>query len=135
MKNTFNLKEIVNKVRSVMKNLPNEVAITLEQEIDNNFKTESFFGKKWESRRRESRSDKKNKGNRNLLVESGELRREVTDTKVVGNEVKVETSLPYAVVHNNGEGNMKQRQFIGESPELDRKIKKKIEKELAKMFR
>ena len=51
------------------------------------------------------------------------------------NKVELRTHKEYAEVHNEGEGNMPQRQFIGDSPELESAIKAKVIKELDKIFK
>lgn len=44
------------------------------------------------------------------------------------------TDVPYASVHNNGEGRMPKRQFIGYSGQLNRKIIAFIDKNIKQQF-
>jgi len=48
--------------------------------------------------------------------------------------VEFNTDKEYAQAHNEGEGDMPKRQFIGESKQLDKKIIKKVDKTLDKIF-
>lgn len=54
--------------------------------------------------------------------------------KKVSEGVEFSTDKEYAQAHNEGEGNMPKRQFIGESKQLDKKIIKKVDKTLDKIF-
>lgn len=49
--------------------------------------------------------------------------------------VKFYTYKPYAQAHNEGEGDMPQRQFMGKSKHLEKSIHKKLTKELDKFFK
>jgi len=50
-------------------------------------------------------------------------------------KVDIVTDKDYAKTHNEGEGNMPKRQFMGHSAQLDRKILKKIDKQLKKILK
>jgi len=88
----------------------------------------------------------KDKGRRLLMshrtdTKGKHLRHSIT-YRVVGTKVIFSTDKPYAKVHNEGGKagrgigfTMKKRQFMGPSRDLDRKIKKKLDKELDKIFR
>lgn len=54
--------------------------------------------------------------------------------KKVGDGVEFSTDKEYAEAHNEGEGNMPKRQFMGASKQLDQKIIKKVDKTLDKIF-
>lgn len=56
-------------------------------------------------------------------------------TEIVKDGVNLIWDKDYAEVHNEGEGNMPKRQFAGASKQLDKKIKKKIDKELRKILK
>ncbi len=67
-----------------------------------------------------------------ILVETGKLKQQATKPVAVPNGVKFTFTLPYAAVHNyglkagRGPGfDMPKRQFIGESQELNKRIKAK----------
>jgi phage gpG-like protein len=61
------------------------------------------------------------------------LRNSLRASKVSGG-VEFKTDKEYAQAHNEGEGDMPKRQFIGESKQLDKKIIKKVDKTLDKIF-
>jgi phage gpG-like protein len=101
--------------------------------------------------------------NRALLVSSGRLRRSLR-MRVKGQDIIFSTALPYAQIHNEGgrikknvrvrpysrrrkgktekvkghnrkiDTNMPQRQFMGGSPFMDRRIIKNLERELKKLL-
>lgn len=52
----------------------------------------------------------------------------------ISDGVEFSTDKDYAQVHNEGEGNMPKRQFMGESKQLDKKIINKIDKSLDNIF-
>lgn len=120
-----------------MARLNNGLALMLaniaKNEFVGNFKREGFDGSRWKRRK------SKKQPNRNLLVKSGRLRRDVANsvnngrkngkmsyTLVVENE--------YAKVHNEGGDKMPQRQFVGNTPKLNKKIIRKIEIETRKIW-
>ena len=88
----------------------------------------------------------KDKGRRLLIshrtdTKGGHLRHSLT-YRVVGTKVIFSTDKAYAKVHNEGGKagrgigfTMKQRQFMGHSRQLDKKIKKKLDKEMQKIFK
>lgn len=61
------------------------------------------------------------------------LRNSLKGNKISGG-VKFSTDKEYAQAHNEGEGNMPKRQFIGPSKQLDQKIIKKVDNTLDKIF-
>lgn len=67
---------------------------------------------------------------RATLVKTGRLRRAVSNSirsQVFGqNGIRLVVDLPYADVHNSGEGHMPQRKFMGDSPILRTKQIAKI---------
>lgn len=89
-----------------------------------NFKNESYEGKKWKKREGEEEQDRKKR--RALLVKSGRLRRSVRVVKIEGKRVIVGSDVPYAQRHNEGLKNMPQRKFLGFSERLKKKIRQTI---------
>lgn len=61
------------------------------------------------------------------------LRNSLKASQISGG-VEFSSDKEYAEVHNEGEGNMPKRQFIGKSKQLDKKIIKKVDKTLDKIF-
>lgn len=84
----------------------------------------------WQPRKRSSR---RNTG-RAILVDTGQLRRDIKKRVVNSHKIVVGTrNVPYGIYHNNGTDRLPQREFIGESQALERKIKKIIETEIIKL--
>lgn len=85
----------------------------------------------------------KRKGNRAILVLSGQLRNDLDTRKTTINEIVLGTSdTIYASVHNNGEKagrgsgfTMPKREFLGDSRKLDRKNSKLILKKLKLLYK
>jgi phage gpG-like protein len=145
-KNTF--KEDFQKLQQVFRDLPYDVAEELQAFTEENFRKEAFQDKpagKWKGRKKDPESGKARKERRALLVESGEMKNSI-DTEVRGSDVSIGIHDPsiaeYARVHNEGlkagRGKgfmMPQRQFIGESAELDDRIQKLVDDKLDKIFK
>jgi len=71
---------------------------------------------------------------RAILVKSADLLNDIKRRQVNERRVVVGTrNIEYATRHNEGLGNMPQREFIGESKSLDSKNKRLIERELNKV--
>ena len=73
---------------------------------------------------------------RALLVKTGALRADIKVRERSFNRIRISTaSVPYGGYHNYGSGKLTQREFLGESSELDRMVIRKIESELDKLFK
>ena len=83
----------------------------------------------WKPRKRSERGK-----SRAILVKSGRLRRSLRSKRFGSLAVKIMTDVPYARVHNNGEGRMPKRQFIGYSGQLNRKIIAMMDKNIKRQF-
>ena len=78
----------------------------------------------------------KNRRFRALLVKSGALRRSLEIKESTFNKIRIGSySTSYASVHNQGQGRMPKRQFIGKSKLLQRKFKKKIRESIKNLFK
>lgn len=88
----------------------------------------------WTPRTSRNRSDRRNKRSRAILVDSGDLRRDIHAIIRAGGFSVITDGTDYAEYHNEGEG-QEQREFIGESKELDRKLKAHIEEQLNDVFK
>ena len=109
-----------------------------------NFRKQGFDDKtltKWAARKRDDK-----RAGRAILVKSGDLRRSIRFDNVNKNNlsVRIATDLPYAKIHNDGlMGNawgkvpfkMPKRQYIGDSWNLNEKVKKVIVTNLNKAFK
>jgi phage gpG-like protein len=131
MANNFNFGEIASKIKSI--DLSLDMANTAKNDFLNNFKTQSFEGKAWKKRK-----STKDPG-RNLLVKSGRLRRDVSNSVSTGHKnsnlsYTLVVNNPYAGYNNEGTNKMPQRQFVGMTPELNKKLLLKISQRLNKVW-
>lgn len=103
--------------------------------IDGGFTDVSF--KAWKQRKR----SRDNEG-RAILVKTGNLKRSLKYRKIGKYSVRIESNVPYANVHNeglrSGRGRgftMPERQFVGYSERLSRKIELKLRSNIENIFR
>ena len=91
----------------------------------------------WAPRKRSrSARERKRSVGRAILVRSGKLKADIRKRKVSFSKISVGTnSIPYAGFINDGTPRMKQREFIGDSKVLERKIQIRIRKEMNKIFK
>ncbi len=91
----------------------------------------------WKKRKtsRSARERKRSVG-RALLVRSGKLRADIKKRKVSFSNITVGTrAIPYAGFVNEGTEKMPQREFIGDSRVLEKKITAKLIREIDKVFK
>ncbi len=89
----------------------------------------------WKERKRGTKADRRTRKRRGILLQSNKLRDSI-QTRVRATKVIIGTrGIPYAEVHNEGLGNMPQREFIGDSKILDKKILVRIRRELDTAFK
>jgi len=159
------LGDLERKLRMAVRKLPEQTLRIIEVEglasINKNFRDEGFNDgglQKWKPRKttdkrgrditryRTSRVGKA--GNLTRYGSKNEGRAILTGHATGGNKlrnsfsasrtkvkVRFRTYKDYAQAHNEGEGNMPKRQFIGKSRTLENNIKKKLTKELDKLFK
>jgi phage gpG-like protein len=123
--------------------LPLAANIAVER-FKENFETESFFGDKWqEVQRRISgtttykavhKKHPKDTERKILTGRTGNLRRSV-DKRIEGDTAIVYSDTVYGKYHNDGEGKLPRRQFIGSNSGMEQEIKEKLEQELDRIFR
>jgi phage gpG-like protein len=142
--NKFNLKGAEKKARKALENAVVEIGNTAK-----NFRKQGFDDKtveKWKARKKKTYRTKSGKvvddTTRAILVKTGDLRRSIIRVpNRAALNVKIQTDLIYAKVHNDGlragrgKGfKMPKRQFIGDSYNLNEKVKAVIVKRLDKVF-
>jgi phage gpG-like protein len=148
--NKFNLKGAEKKARKALENAVVEIGNTAKNFFVENFRKQGFDDKtveKWKARKKKTYRTKSGKvvddTTRAILVKTGDLRRSIirVPNKAALN-VKIQTDLIYAKVHNDGlragrgKGfKMPKRQFIGDSYNLNEKVKAVIVKRLDKVFK
>lgn len=147
--NKFNMKGMEQKARKALENAVVEVGNTAKNFFVENFRKQGFDDKtvqRWKPRKRTTYRTKSgrivNDTTRAILVKTGDLRRSIIRVpNRAAMSVKIQTDLPYAKVHNDGlragRGKgfiMPKRQFIGDSYNLNEKVKAVIVKRLDKVF-
>ena len=148
--NKFNMKGLEQKARKALENAVVEVGNTAKNFFVENFRKQGFDDKtvqRWKPRKRTTYRTKSgrivNDTTRAILVKTGDLRRSIIRVpNRAAMSVKIQTDLIYAKVHNEGlragRGKgfiMPKRQFIGDSYNLNEKVKAVIVKRLDKVFK
>ena len=149
--NKFNLKQAEQKARKALENAVVEIGNTDKNFFVENFRKQGFDDKsvqKWKPRKRTTYKTKSGKlvddTTRAILVKEGDLRRSIIRVpNRAAMSVKIQTNLDYAKIHNEGlmgkafgkhPFKMPKRQFIGDSYNLNEKVKAVIVKRLDKVF-
>jgi phage gpG-like protein len=133
--NKFNFKGIEKKARTTLENAMVEIGNSAKSFFVENFRKQGFDDKnveKWQPRKK---ADKR--AGRAILVKTGDLRRSIIRNPAnrAALSIKISTDLVYAARHNNGLKGMPKRQFMGDSYNLNERIKKIIVKRLDKTFK
>ena len=149
--NKFNLKGAEKKARKALENAVVEIGNTAKNFFVENFRKQGFDDKtvqRWKPRKRTTYKTKSgrivNDTTRAILVKEGDLRRSIIRVpNRAALNVKIQTNLDYAKIHNEGlmgkafgkhPFKMPKRQFIGDSYNLNEKVKAVIVKRLDKVF-
>ena len=150
--NKFNMKGMEQKARKALENAVVEVGNTAKNFFVENFRKQGFDDKtvqRWKPRKRTTYRTKSGKvvddTTRAILVKEGDLRRSIIRVpNRAAMSVKIQTDLDYAKIHNEGlmgkafgkhPFKMPKRQFIGDSYNLNEKVKAVIVKRLDKVFK
>jgi phage gpG-like protein len=147
--NKFNFKGIEKKARTILENSMVEIGNAAKSFFVENFRKQGFDDKsveRWKPRKVEQHRHAntaadvrrfERQGTRAILVKTGDLRRSIIRNPAnrAALSVKISTDLVYAARHNNGLKGMPKRQFMGDSYNLNEKIKKIIVKRLDKTFK
>ena len=132
--NKFNMKGMEQKARKALEAAIVDVGNTAKTFFVENFRKQGFDDKnvqKWKPRKV---ADKR--AGRAILVKTGDLRRSIIRNPAnrAALTVKISTDLAYAARHNDGLKGMPKRQFMGDSYNLNEKVKAVIVKRLDKVF-
>lgn len=144
MANKFDFGKVEKQVRTQLEASLVLMGKTAKTFFYDSFRKQGFEDKtvtKWAPRKKDDK-----RAGRAILVKSGDLRRSIRfDTVNKSNlSVRIASDLPYARIHNEGlTGNafgkapfkMPKRQFIGDSYQLNEKVKKVIVTQLNKAFK
>lgn len=140
-------KKVDKNISAFKANTPKEVGKVAQRNFTASFTNQGFDSKAWrEVQRRIPGTDaykypkSKGLGRRKkaiLIGSTGDLRRSVSQSlrSATWEKIKFQVSTPYAVYHNEGEGKIPKRQFIGSSRELSNSILQILNKNLAKCFK
>lgn len=145
--NRFELGTVLAKFNANKINLPLRLSKIARDYFLEGFKNEGFNGRKWEQVQRrirgtaEYRYPKKRDLPRRtrsiLLGKSRNLFKSIVNSQrtATWQEIRLGSDVPYAVYHNEGTEHIPQRQFMGHTPELDRRMKAEIKKQFDKVFK
>ena len=140
-------RKILNAQKKLQKKLIQFVTIMgveAKNHFVKSFKNQGFEDEtvqRWEPRRM---NDRGRKGNRAILVKSGDLRRSIRVIKKNINSVTLGSDLPYAQIHNDGlygrawgkhRFKMPKRQFVGHSRKLIMKLRGDLDKKVHDTFK
>jgi phage gpG-like protein len=133
--NKFNFKGIEKKARTTLENAMVEIGNSAKSFFVENFRKQGFDDKNVERWQPRKKADKR--AGRAILVKTGDLRRSIIRNPAnrAALSVKISTDLVYAARHNNGLKGMPKRQFMGDSYNLNERIKKIIVKRLDNTFK
>jgi phage gpG-like protein len=133
--NKFNFKGIEKKARTTLENAMVEIGNSAKSFFVENFRKQGFDDKNVERWQPRKKADKR--AGRAILVKTGDLRRSIIRNPAnrAALSIKISTDLVYAARHNNGLKGMPKRQFIGDSYNLNERIKKIIVKRLDNTFK
>jgi len=147
--NKFDLKQAEKKARKAMEAAIVDVGNTAKVFFVDSFRKQGFDDKaieKWKPRKVEQHRHAntaadvrkfERQGTRAILVKTGDLRRSIIRNPAnrAALTIKISTDLVYAARHNNGLKKMPKRQFMGDSYNLNEKVKQVIVKRLDNIFK
>lgn len=113
------------KLKPVLARLMRDVGNEALKWFLENFKKEqSPQGQPWQPRKVGGADDRGSR--RALLVDSGRLRRSIRLTRVTRTSATIGTAVQYARYHNERTNRLPQRQFLGRSAVLERRLYRMI---------
>ena len=135
----FNFKEISLEIKRLKGYLPIQVGNIAKNHYLKAFRDGGFTESSlepWAARKTKNRSDRNNSAKRAILVDSGALRGSIRVGKATFSRIEVGSyGISYAGFHNNGEGPLPVRKFVGSSAAMSKEINNKISKEINKILR
>ena len=148
MATQFDFRRIQIRLKEAEKGLSLALANVAKNEFMNNFREQGFNGQKWQEVQRRIEGTKAYKGRKDLgkrtraILQgkgSGRLRKDVANsvsTGVKNSELSYTLIVknPYASYHNDGTGKIPQRQFVGMTARLNKKILNKIDEKFSKIW-
>ena len=146
MGNQFGTDKILKNIDQLKGELPVVLANQAQNYFTNSWRQQGWDGEDWKEPNRRipgtpeyKYPKKKGLGRRTraTLVQTGRLRRAVSNSirKATFEKVQLVVAVPYAKYHNEGEGHMPKRQFMGDSPLLRRKQITTIRQQVDKIWK
>jgi hypothetical protein len=146
MPDRFGLGRIRRNIEQTKRRLPILLAKQAEEHFVDSFDKSSWEGKTWKVPQRRIPGTRAYKYplNRGLsrrtkptLTLTGKLRRATANSirDARWQLIRLRVDLPYASIHNDGEGNMPKRKYMGDGPSLRRKQKTLINKTIGEIWR
>ena len=124
----------IRKLKQKKSTLPIKVGIIAKRHFLASFRKQGWVDqslRKWKPRKRQD----KDKRRRAILVLSGAMRASIRVRQARFSAIRVGSyGIKYARRHNRGINNMPQRQFIGPSKQMTKKIKAMVRKEIKMIF-
>lgn len=145
-KSKFNLEAVKAKIDQTKRELPKQLANLSQNYFVLSWKKQGFDGQKWQEVKRRIPGTPEYKypstkglsrRTKPILVQSGELRRRVANSVVVANwnSILLVVDLPYAAAQNDGLNGLPQRQYMGQTKELEKLQIDKIEEYFNKVWK
>jgi phage gpG-like protein len=127
----FRFDQKIKEIQKLKRTLPAQVGNIAKNHFLKSFRDEGFTDvglDPWKARKTRDKSDRRNPNKkRALLVKTGQLKRSIRVGRATWNRIEVGSyGTAYASRHNKGLAGMPKRQFIGESAQMNRKIRNKI---------
>lgn len=130
--------DVKKKIEQTKDVLPKVIANQAQNYFVMSWRNQGFDGNRWQEVRRRIEGTKEYKypikkglsrRTKPILIGSGRLRRKVANSVVLANwnMIKLVVDLPYAAAHNEGTDNIPQRQFMGQTNELTKMQRQRID--------
>jgi phage gpG-like protein len=148
MANQFDFRRVQIRLKEAEKGLSLSLANVAKNDFLNNFREQGFNGQKWREVQRRIAGTKAYSGNKDLgkrtraILQgkgSGRLRKDVANS--VSNGIKnselsytLIVNNEYASFHNDGTKRIPQRQFVGMTEKLNKKLLNKINEKFSKIW-
>jgi len=139
------LKDVERKyTRFVNDDAPEYAANVAVEKFKENFENEGFFGERWQEVQRRIPGTTTYKAvatrhpsdtERKILTGRTANLRNSINYRTEPGAATVYSDTPYGKYHNEGEGKLPKRQFIGDHPELEKAIGEELEREFTKVMK
>lgn len=136
----WKMKKKLAEMRKFERAVPKQVGNMMLNHFLQSFDDEAFSDTRqssdpWARRKRSTRQDRRTGRRRGLLIQSGSLKGSLRVNSATMKKIAVGSyGIEYATFHNNGDGRLPKRQFIGESQVLNRKIRTFIKRKLKQII-